>query len=79
MGHITADFGSDPHSELSTIIRAGLGREVDKKALRGLAEMQERLQVRQRELAQALMSGDISREEYIARLRVIRHEMGCAS
>jgi hypothetical protein len=71
MGHVTADFSPDPRSDLSAIIRAGLGHEVDERTFEALADMQERLRGRQRDLVQSLMSGNVSREQYIAELRVV--------
>jgi len=58
----------DRSSKLSALASAGLGHLVDKRSVEGLAEMQARLQTRQVELAQLVMTGKISREKYIKEL-----------
>ena len=59
---------SDPRSELSSIIQAGLGRPVDDEKLSGLVIMQERLQTRIGELGALLMDHKITRQSYIEEL-----------
>jgi hypothetical protein len=63
--------GNDPpdrRSELSLLIREGLGHPVDERTFEGLAAMQARLQSRQHELVQLLVSKRIGREAYLAQL-----------
>jgi len=58
----------DRRSKLSALIRAGLGHQVDQRIFDGLADMQNRLQTRQLELAKLVVEKKISREKYIAEL-----------
>ncbi len=58
----------DQRSTLSYLIREGLGHPVKDEVFEGLADMQSRLQARQRELAQLVMAEKISREKYVAEL-----------
>jgi hypothetical protein len=65
---------SDTRSDLSEIIKAGLGHRVDDRIIDGLAEMQMRLQNEQGKLATLLMENKISRTEYIDGLRSVLKE-----
>lgn len=59
---------SDPRSELSSLVQAGLGRPVDEDALSGLVIMQERLQHRIDELCELLADHKITRKSYVDEL-----------
>jgi hypothetical protein len=59
---------SDPRSELSSLIKAGLGRSVAEDKLSGLVIMQERLQHRIGELSALLMDHKITRRRYLEEL-----------
>lgn len=55
-------------SELSSLIREGLGHPVDERTLNGLADMQAQLRSQQRELVRLFLSKEITRETYLVRL-----------
>ncbi len=58
----------DRRSELSSLIRAGLGHPVEGGTFEALVAMQSRLQERQQELGGQLIAGKISREKYLSSL-----------
>ena len=74
MTQLIADSTSDPRSDLSQILHASLGHEVDSEIFERLADMQLRLQNEQRKLGLALITNQISREDYIAELQEILRE-----
>jgi hypothetical protein len=58
----------DRREKLSALVRKGLGHSIDDRTVEGLVRMQADLQNRQRELAQLVMTKEISREKYIDEL-----------
>jgi hypothetical protein len=58
----------DSRSELSSLIKAGLGHSVDEKTLLALAKMQEHLQNRIGHLSGLLMEHKISSKRYLEEL-----------
>jgi hypothetical protein len=65
---------SDPRSELSTLLEAGLGHPVDARVFDGLVGMQVKLHAEQEKLAFRLVSQEISREQYLSLLDSIMIE-----
>lgn len=59
---------SDPGSEISALIEAGLGHRVDGSKVAALALMRERLDGRIEQLSELLMHRDISPTKYLEQL-----------